>query len=65
MAFRFFCGVSYQGVHAFFFFSFFLNIYSFLGDSQGVSGGGAEREETQNWKQAPVSELSAQSQLGA
>ena len=42
----------------------FFNIYSFLRDRerQSMSRGGAEREgETQNPKQAPGSELSAQS----
>ena len=36
-------------------------IYFWVRQSQNASGLGAEREETQNRKQAPVSELSAQS----
>ena len=41
----------------------FFNIYLFLGDTerQSTSGGETEERETQNLKQAPDSELSAQS----
>ena len=42
----------------------FLNVYLFLRDRESTSGGGAERErEIQNLKQAPGSELSAQSPM--
>ena len=40
---------------------YFFNVYLFLREGQSMSGGGAEGEgETQNPKQAPGSELSAQ-----
>ena len=44
-----------------FFFNFFNVLFVFETDRDSMNGGGAEREETQNRKQAPVSELSAQS----
>ena len=41
---------------------FFGHFYLFLRQTWSVSGGGAESDrETQNWKQAPGSELSAES----
>ena len=60
-----------------FYFLNFLNVYLFLreregererkregeGEKKSVSRGGAEERETQNLKQAPGSELSAQSQM--
>ena len=45
-------------------FKIFLSLFIFEGEggSMHTSGGGAERaRETQNWKQAPGSKLSAQS----
>ena len=46
-------------------FLFFLNVYSFF-ERQSMSGGEGQRErETQSRKQAPGSELSAQSLMGA
>ena len=60
----------YKGIDIFFFFNFF-NLYLFLREretetetqreKQSMSRGGAEREGDQNPKQAPGSELSAQS----
>ena len=47
-------------------FIYFFNVYLFLRQRQSMNGGGAERErETQNRKQAPGSEPSAQSPTGA
>ena len=46
------------------FFFIFFNVYSFLRQRQSMSGGGVERQrETQNPKEPPGSELSAQSPM--
>ena len=54
-------------VFAFFllyFFNFFFNVYLFLRQRETEHERGRVRErETQNWKQAPGSELSAQSRM--
>ena len=47
----------------FFLFLLFLNVYLFLRDRDRVRTGKEQREKTQNLKQAPVSELSAQLEL--
>ena len=49
--------------HSFITLLFFFNIYSFFETlREAVQGGEGQRErETQNWKQAPGSELSVQS----
>ena len=55
--------LSPRAKNGFYLFKFIFNVYLFLRESKRARRGGGEREgETQNLKQASVSELSVQSQ---